>query len=83
MTEEQVKKASELYAKKSDIFSELEKLTSTDYKFSIGYQGLYFGVGHIFDFRNLPSDFISKVKGEVIEQIQNALKEIDKELELL
>ena len=85
MTEEQVKKASELYAKKSDIFSELEKLTSTDYQFSIGYSsfGGYIGFSHAFAFKNISQDFILKIKGEVTEQLQNALKEIDKELELL
>jgi hypothetical protein len=83
MTEEQVKRASELYAKKSEIFSELEKLTSTDYKFAIGYSYLFSLTGHIFNFKNLTPDFILKVKEEVTEQLQNALKKIDKELELL
>jgi hypothetical protein len=83
MTEEQVKTVSELYKEKSNIFLDLNTLTSKDYRFSIGYNTLGIGLYGALSFDTLSSGFREKVKKETIEHLQDRLKQIDKQLEEL
>jgi len=61
----------------------LEKLTSEDYRFSVGYNTKGLNLYGASDFTTLSSDFRKKVKKETIEHLQDRIKEIDKQLEEL
>lgn len=85
MTEETVKRVSELYKLKGEIFLELEKMNNTEeYVFVIGYDktktcSMYGAV----EFKTYSEDFREKVRQQTIEHLQDRLKEIDNELETL
>ncbi len=82
MTQEQVETVSILYKEKSNIFSDLEKLTSSVYEFSVGYQNREFWSCYgATPLSSVSKDFREKIKKETIEHLQNRIKEIDKQLE--
>jgi len=81
MTEEQVKTVSELYKDKSNIFSDLEKLTNNiDYKFAIGWDYLNVCMRGAINLNSVSSEFREEVKKLTIAHLQNRIQEIDKQL---
>ena len=80
MTEEQVKTVSELYKEKSNIYSDLEKLISDVYRFSLGYNSRCPSMYGATTLNSISSEFREEIKKLTIAHLQNRIQEIDKQL---
>lgn len=85
MNIETAQKVSELLKKKIEFEKDLSELLSENNIFKIGYKmkGIWL-ISNIFQLNsNLSEEFYSKMKNLVIEELQNSINQIDKEIESL